>query len=73
MGPPECPARPEQLYKWAWEVEKQRKEEKMQQQQQQEEQEKQEQEKERTGRDERLENVRERVEIERLPEHLSLE
>lgn len=26
MRPPDCPSRPEQLYKWAWEVEKQRKE-----------------------------------------------
>jgi hypothetical protein len=26
MRPPDCPNRPEQLYKWAWEVEKQRKE-----------------------------------------------
>lgn len=26
MKPPECPDRPEQLYKWAWDVEKERKE-----------------------------------------------
>jgi hypothetical protein len=26
MKPPACPDRPEQLYKWAWDVEKERKE-----------------------------------------------
>ncbi len=32
MKPPDCPARPEQLYKWAWDVEKQRKEKQEQEQ-----------------------------------------
>jgi hypothetical protein len=57
--PPECPKRPEQLYKWAWDVERDRKKRKEKHQQREEE--------ERMGKKDEPGDLPETVEVEIKP------